>query len=216
MARRGPKAEQAYRERLAGWVRLPEAYLEPGERLFGVCDLGLDRYVRRELPRRYRVEKPPVPGREQARAKEGRGCLTVLLLPFQLLDVAGWVEELGDALFEKTFKGIRRAFHGRPFVGGWGSSAGRFAIAVRTGPLRHRAFRHNRALLAVTDRRVLLVDHDNGELMAAFGRAELHRTGVRRSRQPERVDLVFADGSLLAVVADSPADAEALSALVRG
>ncbi|MCU7826140.1 hypothetical protein [Kitasatospora sp. DSM 101779] len=209
MAPANHASDQAYRERLHRWAQLPLPRLQPGEQLYGVADVGLDRYVRRGLPRRHRTAvRPP-----QAPAARRRGCLpAVLLLPLQLLDLEGFVEAVG----ESTVRGLRRAFHGRPFSGGWGSRAGRFVIAVRTGPSTHRRFRHGRTLLAVTDRRVLLVDHDHGELMASFPRPELARTGTVRSRQPERVDLVFADGSHIAVVARSHAYAQGVRALVDG
>ncbi|WP_371501691.1 hypothetical protein OG871_32585 [Kitasatospora sp. NBC_00374] len=211
-AQRSPKLEQAYRERLEQWSRLPLAWLEPGEYLHGVADVGLDRFVRRELPKRLRVEKPPLPAGAKAPAVRKRGCLmTVLLFPLVLLDLEGVVEDTAEA----TFKGIRRMFHGRPFVGGWRSLAGRFVVAVRTGPTAHRRYRHTRALLAFTDRGLLLVDHDHGELLGRFHRAELGGTGIVRSRQPKRVDLRFADGSLVAVVADSPEAAQVLRALTQ-
>ncbi|MEV8097555.1 hypothetical protein [Kitasatospora sp. NPDC085879] len=209
MAPANPKLEQAYRERFHRWSQLPLPWLQPGERLHGVADVGLDRYVRRRLPRRHRTaQRPP-----EAAAGRRRGCLpAVLLLPLQLLDLEGFVEAIG----ESTVRGLRRAFHGRPFAGGWGSLAGRFVVAVRTGPSTHRRFRHGRTLLAVTDRRILLVDHDHGELMADFPRTELSRTGAVRTRQPQRVDLVFADGSLVAVVARSHEYARGVRALVEG
>ncbi|MEW1913512.1 hypothetical protein AB0442_34675 [Kitasatospora sp. NPDC085895] len=209
MAPANPAFDRAYEERLHRWSQLPLRWLQPGEPLYGVVDLGLDRYVRRGLPARHRTAvRPP-----QEPAGRRRGCLSaVLLLPLQLLDLEGMVEAVG----ESTVRGVRRAFHGRPFSGGWGSAAGRFVIAVRTGPSTHRRFRHGRTLLAVTDRRVLLVDHDHGELMAAFGRRELARTGTVRSRQPERVDLVFADGSRIAVTARSRTHARAVRTLLDG
>ncbi|MFJ1705038.1 hypothetical protein [Kitasatospora sp. NPDC088346] len=215
-AQRSPKLEQAYRERLEEWSRLPLAWLEPGEYLHGVADVGLDRFVRRELPRRLRVEKPPLPAGAKAPAGRKRGCLmTVLLFPLLLLDLGHVVEDVAEALTEATVKGVRRMFHGRPFVGGWDSLAGRFVVAVRTGPTAHRRYRHTRALLAFTDRGVLLVDHDHGELLGRFRRAELGGTGIVRSRQPKRVDLCFADGSLVAVVADSAGAAQVLRALTQ-
>ncbi|MFD0527236.1 hypothetical protein ACFQ1I_08185 [Kitasatospora arboriphila] len=209
MAPANPAFDRAYEERLHRWSQLPLRWLQPGEPLYGVVDLGLDRYVRRGLPARHRtaVRPPQEPASGGAAACRPSCCCRCNSSTWR-----AWSRR--SASPPCAVCGGRSTGARSPAAGA--ARPSRFVIAVRTGPSTHRRFRHGRTLLAVTDRRVLLVDHDHGELMAAFGRQELARTGTVRSRQPERVDLVFADGSHIAVTARSHAHARAVHTLLDG
>jgi len=174
-------------------VRAVTPWLHQGEQLLAVADVSLCGLIRDTVPHRYR----PKP----------RSAFDGLLLPLELA-VASWTA-------------VRRALvaplRGRPFRGGWRSQAGRFVIAVRTRPSGPKSVHYDneRALLAFTDHRVLIAHTGPRETryLGEFPRADLRGARIRHWTFSDRVDLTFADGSLVAVEARQP-EAEALARLV--
>ncbi|WP_457030893.1 hypothetical protein [Kitasatospora sp. P5_F3] len=175
--------------------------LQPGEQIHAVAELTLSDLIRR-VPRKYR------PGAATRGAMAAFGAL------FELVAV------IAELLFEAVFgffRMIRRITRGRGLQGGWGSQAGQFVIAVRHGYEGAAPMDNNRAVLAFTDRRILLADHlvsvglkPLGEL--PYGR--IRRVEDRTGGVSDRVDLHFADGSL-AALSQGTDEARALVALIR-
>ncbi|NLU70220.1 hypothetical protein [Streptomyces sp. HNM0574] len=113
--------------------------------------------------------------------------------------------------------GMRRLFRGRVWQGGWESDAGRFIVAVRG---RGEC---DSALLALTDRRMLVLDSPYApELEEPRARGEFPRGsyGPRPEPHParhrDRVDIAFADGSWLAVALVERAQAPELERCLAG
>ncbi|WP_354642501.1 hypothetical protein [Kitasatospora camelliae] len=171
----------------------------PGERLLGIVNVDLSDLVRR-VPRRYRPERD--------------GALRVLYYLFDIVAVV--IELLEEAVFG-FFRVMRRIFRGRGLVGGWESQAGRFAIAVLTGPKATRDYENHDTLMVFTDRRILLV-HELGkgpEVLGEIPGGQLTRIELRLTAVSGRADAHFADGSRAALEIGEK-DAAALEALARG
>lgn len=190
---------------VGSYVPAVEPLVPAGERLLGVVDVRLSNLVRHTVPRRYR---PAEPG--------ARNPLARVLAPLvSLWYAAGYVWEG----FWAVLRFLRGPVRGPSLRGGWESEAGRFAVAVRTGPRHHRGYDNAAALLAFTTRRVLVLYLGPGRKEAeALG--EVLRERVREARDrhtwfSSRVDLCFADGSLVALEVERRR-ARALGALVRG
>jgi hypothetical protein len=169
-------------------------WLGQGEHLLAVTEVSLGGLIRDTVPRRHRPQSG--------------GGLDVLLLPFELVSAA-WTA---------LRRGLVAPLRGRPLRGGWGSQAGRFVIAVRTLPSRDgRTFSYgnDHALLAFTTHRVLIAHPGVSQTryLGEFPRGELRGARNRHWTFSDRVDLTFADGSLVAVEAKRP-EAEALARVV--
>jgi hypothetical protein len=177
------------------------ALLGQGEGLIAVIDTSLCGLIRDTVPRRYRQAEP-------WRLSD--------ILAFPLTAVVAVLER---AEISKTavLRWLVAPLRGRPFRGGWRSQAGRFVIAVRTLPSRSGSFSYDNshALLAFTDRRVLIVyaRGSHRPRLGEFPREQLREVRIRHWTFSSRVDLTFADGSLVAVEAGQP-EAEALARLV--
>jgi hypothetical protein len=118
----------------------------------------------------------------------------------------GWM--VGDFLsgcLGAALRAVLAPLRGLPFKGGWRSHAGEFVVAVRSGPSSVTGYDGNDALLAFTDRRVLLVHSgmSDSEALGGFPRPYLRGAQIRHWTFSDRVDLHFDDGSLVAVEADT-------------
>ncbi|MFF4343991.1 hypothetical protein ACFY00_29180 [Kitasatospora sp. NPDC001540] len=178
---------------LPGAQRLPEVahLLPPGEQPRGVVDADLCDLVRRP-PRRYRNER-------SGRAAEAAfGCL------FVFVNLAEYLADLLEDCTWGLIRSLRRLFRGRGLTGGWESQAGRFARAVRGAD---NDYENDDVLLLFTDRRILLAgsgdntpaDRRAVRVLGELPYAHLRRVEPRHTWISSRVDLHFADGSLLAL-----------------
>lgn len=173
-------------------------WLEPGERLRTAVPASLNGLIRSRIPRRYR---PKEPKEEWTGGPVQRVVGGALLAVFQVLNAFQYVGEGLAAAFLSVLRLVVLPVRGRPFRGGWRSQAGTFVIAVRTGPSSERNHANERVLIAVTDRRVLLC-YDGPKKSEKFGEipgGELREAVDRQTWFSSRVDLRFADGSLVAV-----------------
>ncbi|BFV57101.1 hypothetical protein KCMC57_up22050 [Kitasatospora sp. CMC57] len=195
----GPGVFSSPRHRGEPYSRLVAHLVPPGERLLGVVDVDLSDLIRR-VPRKYRP-------------KESDGLFAVV---FHLLGFVGWVVEVIEETVFGFSRVVRRIFRGRGLVGGWQSQAGRFAIAVLSGPKNHSNFENHDVQLVFTDRRILLTYEfrEQSELLGEIPRDQLRRAEIRHTSMSDRVDLHFADGSCAALGA-SEHSAPALEALAR-
>lgn len=173
-------------------------WLQPKERLLTAFDVRLNFLIRNRVPRRYRRAEP------EPEKKTG--------LLWWVLAVVGmgvfWVFNIGlivceslSACLLSVLRLLVLPIRGWPFKGGWRSQAGRFVIAVRTGPSYFRNFDNSTALMVLTNRRVLLLHRGvkRNEFLAEFPREQLRRAVDRHQWYSDRVDLHFADESLVAV-----------------
>ncbi|GAA4866360.1 hypothetical protein [Kitasatospora terrestris] len=186
------------------YAALARPLLAPDEPLRGIVAAELHNLVRR-LPRRHR-------GKDEA------GPVVIGWAALEIVtDLFGALVDLVLELPGLLIGAVRRLVRGRALVGGWRSTAGRLAADVRRGPSWCPVPDNDEVLLVFTDGRILLAAEGKGGLMEFFGelpRAELRRVTVRHTWISNRVDLRFADGSLLAVEAGLD-NARALEALVR-
>ncbi|MGR6973080.1 hypothetical protein ACU639_26400 [Streptomyces cynarae] len=199
-------------------VPLIAPWLQPHERLLGIVAVKLSDLIRRPLPRELR------PG------KQWTGTLGAVQGAAEAAASAADAVEFLD--FGVTRR-LRRILRGAGLTGGWQSMAGQFAVAVRTGPDTSSTYDNERALMVFTDRRILLMCTVSTKKVPLFGKVppgtplrEARRLGeilpgqlrsvvIRHTSLSERVDLHFADGSLVAVEATKE-QARALEALSRG
>ncbi|MFF7632080.1 hypothetical protein ACFZB9_02850 [Kitasatospora sp. NPDC008050] len=195
IAAREAQREQATRDLISPW-------LQPQERVRGAMDVELHGLIPMRVPRRLRIAKPvPPDGWDTGPADHVFRFIAIALLGPRVVAVR--------ILWQYP--------HGRPFKGGWASQAGVFLRMVRTGSSRHRYHENHEAFLVFTDRRVLVLHRKSGERL---GELALHHLVVgepkeREFRQPERVDLSFTDGSLLALDAGTD-ERKQLRALLAG
>jgi hypothetical protein len=123
------------------------------------------------------------------------------------------VEAALDLAVDVAFRGVGRLVHGRAWRGGWDSDAGRFVVAVvhphwlRLGERRYTALR-----LAPAPGGVVL--------LSPAGRADPVPCALRPvlppARQRHRLDLVFPDGSWVALRLRTSAGAARLRAVMAG
>lgn len=174
-------------------------WLQPQERLLVTVGVSLNLLIRNRVPRRYRKKEPEQPEREVG--------LLLRLLGGILMGVV-WACSMGGIIGESlsscllgTLRLMVLPIRGRPFRGGWRSQAGQFVIAVRTGPSYFRDFDNSMALMAITNRRLLLLHQGakRGECLAEFPREQLRSLTDRSHWYSDRMDIHFADGSLVAV-----------------
>ncbi|MFF7458725.1 hypothetical protein [Kitasatospora sp. NPDC008115] len=166
---------------------LAEQWLRAGEELFGLVEVRLSALVVRP-PKRYRRHKRDV----------GTGVEFAVEGGFELLDPEGLL----------ALAGLTTVFFGGrlltpPVRGGWASAAGRFAATAREAEISRGSATFGFVLLAVTDRRTLLLKRHGAvcaEHLADLGPFRLRKSpDVRRRADTRRVGLRFADGSTVAV-----------------
>ncbi|MFB7475543.1 hypothetical protein [Kitasatospora sp. NPDC056184] len=162
-------------------------WLRAGEELLGLAEVRLSVLARRP-PKRYRRRGRDTDTGVEFAVEHGLDVLD----PEGLLTLVG----LGALL-------VGGRLVAPPLRGGWESTAGRFAAAAREAELARASPTFGYVLLAVTDRRVLLLKRRGAlatEHLAELGPFRLHRTpDVRRRSRARRVELRFADGSTVAV-----------------
>ncbi|WP_033215191.1 hypothetical protein [Kitasatospora phosalacinea] len=178
---------------LPGAQHLPGAahLVPPGEQLRGVVDADLCDLVRRP-PRRYRNE------RHGRAAEAGIGCLSAVFY------FGDYVADLLEDCTWGLIRSLRRLLRGRGLTRGWESQAGRFARTVRGAD---NDYENDDVLLLFTDRRILLAgsgtntpaDRRAVRVLGELPYAHLARVEPRHTWISSRVDLHFADGSLLAL-----------------
>lgn len=194
-----------------------QPYLEIGEQLVAVCECEMAPGV---PERPVWLRQPPSESRIERRLKSH------LPRPLQRLLQQG-VPKSGTRL-ERVMEGAEvaadnafgRAAHGKGMVGGWESQAGRFLVTHYT------AARLPASTLAVafTDRRVLVLA-DRAKLWDTHRLFKLQWeaprslvVGVRANPkgvlQRGRFELMFGDGSWIALLASVPTHAEAFVAQV--
>ncbi|WP_405746800.1 hypothetical protein OG422_27605 [Streptomyces sp. NBC_01525] len=187
-----------------GWLLTHSApFLDPGETLRGALSVRLDPLAPDTVPQRYRRPKP---------AAEEKARFTGWQRIFLPVSFVMWLCSLPAGLLEvgarRTWRGIRRVFRGRVWAGGWDSAAGRFVIDARTGTADVAGYDNTHLALAVTDRRLLLLNEPTSperEAAQLLGAVPHGTYGLRPEPHPQRhrarVDLAFADGSWLALEA---------------
>lgn len=173
-------------------------WLEPGERVCAAVSASLNGRIRSRVPRRYR---PPKSKEESSGSCLGRILVGVLfVLSWVFDDGAQYVGEALGVACMAVVRAIIRPVRGRPFRGGWRSQAGHFVIAVRRGPSFEQDYTNGRVMIAVTERRILLCyDGIRTEILGSVPRGELRKAVDRQTWFSSRVDLHFADASLVAV-----------------
>jgi hypothetical protein len=202
-------------------VPLIAPWLQPHERLLGIVDVDLNDLIRHSVPRKLR------PGNTR------RGALDVLA---SAVVAVMWVVNIFGAFNDVFIRSVRRIVRGAGLTGGWQSMAGRFVIAVRTGPDTLDTYDNSDALMVFTDRRILLMctvrvkaapvpvsgkvppgtqRRTETRVLGEIQPGELRSVVIRHTWVSNRVDLHFADGSRAAVEASTD-QAEALEALSRG
>ncbi|MCM2579098.1 hypothetical protein [Streptomyces meridianus] len=196
-----------------------EPHLRPGERLLAVCECGRAPGVP-DLP--VRLRRPPQESEFERRVKSRLpGAVQRFLQPSEPRAVSR-TERVLEGAEQATDDALARGVHGEGLHGGWESRAGQFLVTHCT------AARVPASTLAVafTDRRVLvLADRSKlWQLDPVFEpQWEAPRSavlGVRANAkgvlQRGRFELVFADGSWIALVASVPTHAEPFAAQVGG
>ncbi|MFE6870924.1 hypothetical protein ACFVFS_30740 [Kitasatospora sp. NPDC057692] len=162
-------------------------WLRAGEELLGLAEVRLSALARRP-PRRYRRR-----GRDT-----DTGVELALNHGLDVLDPEGLPALVGLGVLL-----VGGRLVAPPLRGGWESTAGRFAAAAREAELARASPTFGYVLLAVTDRRVLLLKRRGvlaTEHLADLGPFRLRRPpDVRPRSRARRVELRFADGSTVAV-----------------
>ncbi|NUQ97062.1 MAG: hypothetical protein HOY79_11020 [Streptomyces sp.] len=200
-------------------VPLIAPWLQPHERLLGIVEVTLSTVIRPSLPRKLRTG-------QSTGAVDGA------------IEAVASVADAFDMFDFGIFRRIRRIVRGAGLKGGWQSMAGQFVIAVRTGhdPSRSR-YDNNQVLMVFTDRRILLmctvsirnkkvplfgkvppgeqVGRKEARCLGELLPGQLRSVAVRHNWLSSRVDLHFADGSLVALDLYEK-DARALEALRQG
>ncbi|MGD6754822.1 hypothetical protein [Streptomyces sp. BH105] len=195
-----------------------EPRLEPGEELIAACECDLAPGV----PDRPLWLRPPPRESDLERRIRSRlpGPVQDFLRPSEPKPM-GRFEYAMESTERAIDNGLTRAAHGKALHGGWDAQAGQFLVA-------HYSTAYVPAvtlMLAVTDRRVLVLA-DRAKLWQ-FKRVyepqwEAPRATVAGIRanpkgivQRGRFELVFADGSWVALVASPSAHAAPFAARVR-
>ncbi|MFH0521452.1 hypothetical protein ACHBTE_30255 [Streptomyces sp. M41] len=192
-----------------------QPHLRPGERLLAICECETAPGV---PERPVWLRQPPQESELERRLKSRLPrAVQRFLRPSQPQTVTGF-ERTMEGAQQSTEDAVARAVHGRGMHGGWESQAGQFLVA------HYSAARLPATTLAVafTDHRVLALA-DRAKLWQTGRAYELQwegpRAGVRGVRtnrkgvlQRGRFELMFADGSWIALVALEPTHAEPFAA----
>jgi len=200
-------------------VPLIAPWLQPHERMLGIVKVRLSTVIRPSLPRKLRTGQP-------TGALDGA------------IEAVASVADAFDMFDFGIIRRIRRVVRGAGLKGGWQSVAGRFVIAVRTGPDPSRSrYDNNQVLMVFTDRRILLmctvsirnkkvplfgkvppgerVSRTEARCLGELLPGQLRSVASRHNWLSSRVDLHFADGSLVALDLYEK-DARALESLRQG
>ncbi|MEV4612809.1 hypothetical protein AB0K43_09425 [Kitasatospora sp. NPDC049258] len=198
-----------------GWLAPVLApHLYAGEQVLIALQCDLDDLLPLQVPRAHRRRRPGGPDTESWLGAAFEQLLPAWLNPFAV----GWH---GPAFGRRSYRAVRRAFHGGSWSGGWSGTAGGLLAAVRNSArLRPVRWDDDNLVLAVTGHRLLLLTDASTpsrpqpeELLAAVPRGGFHRRREPHpARQTRRVDLAFADGSWLALRMERPEDVAALRA----
>ncbi|MEB8342669.1 hypothetical protein [Streptomyces endophyticus] len=195
-----------------------EPHLHPGEELIAACECGLAPGMP-DPP--VWLRQPPLLQSDLERRIKSRlpGPVRNLLRPSEPKPM-GRFENAMESTERAIDNGLMRATHGKALHGGWDGQAGQFLMTHYSAAYLSAAV----LMLAVTDRRVLVLA-DRAKLWQ-FKRVyepqwEAPRTVVADIRanpkgvvQRGRVELVFADGSWIALVASVPTHAGPFAAHV--
>ena len=188
-------AEQA---RLAGLQQYGpqlQPYLAPGEALYATIPVRLDSDIK-DPPSKLLPKAPGALGR-----------------------TGGALERIAPVLApsETMLTGILNIASGKVWGGGWDSHAGQLIIAIYPLKRAEGAGILGASLqLAVTDRRTLIVYLPRrasklpAGVVAEYSPGQLHNRPEPPKRQKNRADIVFPDGSWIAVRSDEPGQADLL------
>ncbi|MGY0490367.1 hypothetical protein [Streptomyces sp. WG-D5] len=192
-----------------------EPHLQPGEHLIAVCECELAPGVP-DMP--VQLRRPPRESDLERRIKSRLPGAVQRFLQPSAPQPASRVERTMEGAEQAVDNGLARAAHGEGLQGGWESQAGQFLV-------RHCTAAHlpsPRLAVAFTDRRVLaLADRAKPwQLKRAYEpQWEAPRSAVAGVRanprgitQRGRLELAFADGSWIALVASVPTHAEPFAA----
>lgn len=183
--------------------------LQPGETLHYVTDGELDHHL------------PKPPARLLPERRSGPSSRSSVLVVVVLLAINAF-ETVLDLLLEAAkwpFRRLGRLFHGRCMDGGWTSDAGRFALEVYGAHWTHNHHPFGDLWLAVTADRLLVAIPEQRHLsdVTVTVATEPSRDDVAvrdASLRPRRrrLDLLFRDGSWVALKLPSAAAARSLAA----
>jgi len=175
-------------------------HLRQGEVLLGAVQCGIDDLLPLKVPRAYRWKKP----KRSADVESWFGALFDTIFPEWMNPFA--VSWRGPALGRRSYRAIRRPFHGGSWSGGWRSTAGQLLSAVRNAAAPKILWDKDDVTLVLTSHRLLLLSSESRaeQPQAEHLLAELPRGAYVRRREPHparqayRLDLAFGDGSWLA------------------
>ncbi|MGN9761245.1 hypothetical protein [Streptomyces sp. SD31] len=188
--------------------------LQAGERLLAVCECETAPGV---PERPVRLRQPPQESELERRLKSRLpGAMQRLLRPSERKSVTR-LEEVMEGAEQATENAFTRAAHSKGMHGGWESQAGRFLVTHYTAarlPATLAVAFTNRRVLAFADRAKLWQTSRAYELQWEAPRSTV--LGVRANPkgvlQRGRFELMFADGSWIALVASVPTHAELFAA----
>ncbi|MFJ9178742.1 hypothetical protein [Streptomyces sp. NPDC102360] len=187
----------------------------PGEELIAVCKGGLAPGVPVQP---VWLQRPPQESELERRIKSRLPAPVQRFLQPPEPKPVSWDERMMEGAERGFENAVARSAHGKGMHGGWKSQAGQFLVAHYTAPLAVTL------LTAFTDRRVLVFGDrakfwqptEKFELRWEVARAAV--LGVRANPkgvlQRGRFELLFPDGSWIALVASVPTHAEPFAALV--
>lgn len=191
--------------------------LQPGEGLLAACKCETAPGV---PERPVWLRQPPQESELERRLKSRLpGAVQRFLRPSEPKPVTR-LERTVEGADLAVDNALSRAAHGKGMHGGWESQAGQFLVTHYTAPPA------SRLVVAFTDRRVLILANraslwqtsQSFELQWEAPRSAV--LGVRANPkgvlQRGRFELVFADGSWIALVALVPTHAESFAAQVGG
>ncbi|MFE9441160.1 hypothetical protein ACFYO2_19600 [Streptomyces sp. NPDC006602] len=196
-----------------------QPFLQLGEGLLAVCECETAPGV---PERPVWLRQPPQESELERRVKSRLpGAVQRFLRPNEPKPVTRF-ERTMEGAEQATDNALTRATHGKGMHGGWESQAGQFLVT------HYSAARLPATTLAVafTDRRVLALA-DRAKLWQTSRAYELQwetprstvlgvRANPKGVLQRGRFELVFADGSWIALVATVPTHAESFAAQVGG
>jgi hypothetical protein len=198
-----------------------QPHLQPGERLHAVCECATapgapERPVWLRQP--PRAEESDLERRIKSRLP---GAVERFLRPRDPKPMGGF-ERTMEGLEQAKDDALARAVHGKGMHGDWESQAGQFLVAHYTAA----RLAATTLAVAITDRRVIVLG-DRAKFWQTSRVYELQweaprsavlevRANPRGVLQRGRFELVFADGSWIALVASTPTHAESFAAQVGG
>ncbi|GAA2107739.1 hypothetical protein [Actinomadura alba] len=181
----------AAREQISG-------LLQPGETFECLITGELDPYLRKPSTRLL----PKVPREKLTPAQK------LAAVPLMIIGLPEALVELAVEAVKWPFQRLSRFVHGRTMEGGWNSDAGRFALGVFGAHWTLRRLRDGRLLFAVTGHRLFVaVTGDDKSPRSDLtvvnvvprGRIAARDASHHPQRQRRRIDLLFPDGSWVAL-----------------